>query len=119
MGKGRHVHTVISHTDHTRKIIVHSTAENVAEGHQQKDDGAEFNAENDADDRSDTCNIEQLDEYVFPVGKNDSVHAVRVSDSRSFSVIWTENALHEFSIGKIAPDQDGYADEECNHLNNL
>ena len=104
MRKSGHVHSVISHADHARKIIVHGSAENVAERHEQEDDRSEFNAQNDTDDGTDSRDVQQLDEYIFPVRKDHSIYTVWVSDSWSLSVVGTEYVLHEFSIGEVASD---------------
>ena len=50
------------------------------------------------------------------MGKNYAVNAVGMFCGGSLSVVWPEYAFYEFPVSKIAPDQDGDADKECNHF---
>ena len=92
------------------------TAQHVSDGEQNEHDGAELDAENHADNRADSCDVQQLDKHVFPVREYHAVHAVGVREGRGLAVVGAEHPLHELSVCEVAANQDGNADKECNHL---
>ena len=105
-GKRRNVVAVIAHADHAAEVVVHGTAEDISERKQDEHDGAKLDAENHADHRADACNVQKLNENVFPVRHRDAVNAIRVCECRSLAVIRSEHAFNELAVGEISKDED-------------
>ena len=105
-GECRDVVTVVAHADHAAEVVVHGTAEDVSERKQDEHDGAKLDAKNHADHRANACNVQKLNENVFPVRHRDAVNAIRVCECRSLAVVWSEHAFDELAVGEISKDED-------------
>ena len=105
-GESRNVVAVIAHADHAAEVVVHCAAEDVSERKQDEHDGAKLDAENHANHRADACNVQKLNENVFPVRHRDAVNAIRVCECRSLAVIRSEHAFNELAVGEISKDED-------------
>ena len=95
---------------------MHGTAKHVADRQQDEDDGAELDTENHADYRADACNVQKLDEDVFPVRHGDAVNAIRIFEGGSLAVIGAEDTFNEFSVSKVSADKNRDTNQECNHV---
>ena len=105
-GERRNVVTVVAHADHAAEVVVHCAAEDVSEREQNEHDGTKLDAENHANHRANACNVQKLNENVFPVRHRDAVNAIRVCECRSLAVIRSEHAFNELAVGEISKDED-------------
>ncbi len=105
-GKSRNIVTVVAHADHAAEVVVYCTAEDVSDREQDEHDGAKLDAKNHADHRTDACDVQKLNENVFPVRHGDAVNAVRVCESRGLAVVGAECAFDELAVGEISEDED-------------
>ena len=105
-GKRRNVVAVVAHADHAAEVVVHRTAEHVAEREQYKHDGSELDAENHANHGADTGDVQKLNENVFPVRHGNAVNAVRVCKRWGLAVVGAEYTFNELAVGEISNDED-------------
>ena len=105
-GESRNVVAVIAHANHATEVVVHCAAEDVSERKQDEHNGAKLDAKNHANHRADACNVQKLNENVFPVRHRDAVNAIRVCERGGLAVVWTEHAFNELAVGEISKDED-------------
>ena len=94
----------VSLRQHTGEIVVHTACKDGAEGDPQKDDRAPQSALHGTEDRSQSGDVQQLDQEQLPLGHDDKVHAVIDGHSRSLPVIRGKGAFDYLAVGKIADD---------------
>ena len=85
---------------------MHGTAKHVTDRQQNEDDGAELDAENHANHRTNTCNVQKLDKDVFPVRHRNTVNAIWVFEGGSLAVVGAEDTFNEFSVSEVSADKN-------------
>ena len=113
----RHLGAAVAEADHTGEIVVHSSADYVADGDGDECDGPEQDALNGSDDGAGACDIQQVDEAVLPSPHGNVVHAVLLGISGRLPVIGAEDLFAELAIDGCAYEQDHEADQESCHKN--
>ena len=82
-------------------------------GNDVKYDLTELDPEDHSDHRTDSRNIQQLDQYIFPFRQDHIIHTVTGGDRRSDPVIRSKNFLHQFPIDKVSSHQKNQSAEKC------
>ena len=63
----REVASVVADWDYTCKKIVNRTADDISDWKNEEYYRTEFDTEDNADDRTYTCDIQKLNEHIFPM----------------------------------------------------
>ena len=113
----RHLGAAVAEADHAGEIVVHSSADYVADGDGDECDGPEQDALNGSDDGAGACDIQQVDEAVLPFPHGNVVHAVLLGIGGRLPVIGAEDLFAELAIDGCAYEQDHEADQESCHKN--
>ena len=111
----RHLGAAVAEADHAGEIVVHSSADYVADGDGDECDGPEQDALNGSDDGAGACDIQQVDEAVLPSPHGNVVHAVLLGISGRLPVIGAEDLFAELAIDGCAYEQNHQADEKGCH----
>ena len=114
-----HLGAAVTQADHAGEIVVHSAADDVADGNGQKCDGPEQNALDGPDDGAGTGNVQQVNQAVLPALHGDKVHAVFLGVGGGLAIIRTEHLFTEATVQCGTADQDDQANNECSHKNTL
>ena len=96
---------LVAHGDATHEEIVHCTAEDGAKDNPQVGSGAKLCAHYRAENRTQSGNVEELNHKQLPGRKHDVIYAIGHRDSRSGTVVGTENAANEPPVDKIARNE--------------
>ena len=115
----RHLGAAVTQADHAGEVVVHSAADDVADGNGQKCDGPEQNALDGPDDGAGTGNVQQVNQAVLPALHGDKVHAVFLGVGGGLAIIRTEHLFTEATVQCGTADQDDQANNECSHKNTL
>ena len=94
---------------------MHGAGKDGAKADPQKDHGTPEGALQGTEDGAKACDIQQLNQEELPLGKHHVVNAIVDGDSRSFTVVGSEDVFHQFAIGEITDDQKGQAQKETDH----
>ena len=116
---GGHLGTAVTQADHTREVVVHGAADDITDGDGNKGDGTKEDALDGAKDRAGTCNVQQIDQHILPLGHGHIVHTVLLGIGRSLPVIGTKHLFADRAVDSGTHEQDDKADDECNHTHTL
>ena len=94
----RHLGAAVTQADHAGEVVVHGTADDIADGDSQKCDGPEQNALDGPDDGAGTGNIQQVNQAVFPAAHGNKVHAVFLGVGGGLAIIRTEHLFTEATV---------------------
>ena len=112
---GGHLGAAVTQADHAGEIVVHGAADDVADGDGDERDGPEEDALDRPEDGAGTCDVQQVDEAVFPAPHGDEVHAVLFGVGRRFPVVGSEDLFAELAIDGGAHEQNHETQNECCH----
>ena len=98
---------------------MHGAADDVADGDGDERDGPEQNALDGPEDGACTCDVQQIDEAVFPASHGDVVHAVLLRVGGGLPVVGAEDLFTEFAVQGGSAEKDHEADDKCCHLHTL
>ena len=111
----RHLCAAVARADHTREIVVHRTADDVADRNRKERDGSEQDALNGSHDRACARDVQQVNQTVSPCLHRYIVYAVLLGISGRFALIRLENAFTEIAVQEASANQNNEADEKCDH----
>ncbi len=112
-----HLDTAVTKADHTGEVVMECTADDIADRDGDKCDRTKQNALYRSKDGSGTCDVEQVDEAVFPAGHGYVVNAVLLGVSRGLSVIRSKNLFTELAVKCSAYHEDNETDQKCRQKN--
>ena len=98
---------------------MHGAADDITDGDGNKGDGTKEDALDGAKDRAGTCNVQQIDQHILPLGHGHIVHTVLLGIGRSLPVIGTKHLFADRAVDSGTHEQDDKADDECNHTHTL
>ena len=98
---------------------MHRAADDITDGDGNKGDGAKEDALDGAKDGTGTCDVQQIDQHILPLGHGDIVHAVLFGIGRSLPVIGAKHLFADRAVDGGAHEQDDKADDECCHTHTL
>ena len=111
----RHLCAAVAQADHAREIVVHRTADDVADRDRDERDRSEKDPLDRPQDRTGTGNVEQIDEAVFPAAHRYVVDAILLCVRRRLAIVRTEDVLAELSVDRSAYEKDHEPNDECSH----
>ena len=97
--------TVASLGKHTGKVIMDTTGEDGTTGDPQENNRAPECTLQGTEDRAEAGDVQKLNQEQLPLWHDDVIDAIIDSDGRCFTVIRSEGAVDELTIGKIAGDE--------------
>ena len=115
----RHLGATVTQADHAGEIVVHSTADDVADGDGKERDGPEEDALDGPDDGAGTGDVQQVDQAVLPAFHGDVVHAVLLGISGSLPVVGAEDLFAEPAVNGGAHEQDHKTQDKGCHKHTL
>ena len=95
---------------------MNSSADNIPDGDDKKNNGTEFTPENHSDHRPHPGNIQQLDEHITPVWEDKKVHIIFQCDSGSIPFIRSQDLFNKFPVGKVPYAQNGDSQKKSKHF---
>jgi len=110
-----HLGAAVAEADHAGEIVVHSTADDVADGDGQERDGSKQDALDRPEDRTGTSDIQQVNEAVFPAAHGNKVHAVLFCIGGGLPVVRAKDLFAEPSVQGGTADEDHETNNECCH----
>ena len=110
-----HLGAAVTQADHAGEVVVHSTTDDVADRNGQERDGPEQNALNRPDDGAGTCDVQQVDQAVFPAAHGNVVHTVLFCVGGGLPVVRAKDLFAEPSVQGGAADEDHETNNECSH----
>ena len=114
-----HLGAAVAEADHAGEIVVHSTADDVADGDGQERDGPKQDALDRPEDRTGACDVQQVDEAIFPAAHGNEVNAVLLGVGGRLAVVRTKDLFAEAAVQCSTAQQNNEADDECRHKNTL
>ena len=112
----RHLCPAVAQADHAGEVVVHRTADDIADRDGDKCDGSEEDALDRSEDRAGACDIQQVDQAVLPSSHRNVIYAVFFCVGRRLPVIRSEDVLAELSVKGGADEKDHETNDECNHV---
>ncbi len=100
---------------HAGEIVVDSPGQDGAEGDPQEDHKPPQGVLERAEDRTEPCDVEQLDQKQLPLGHDDIINAVVDADGGSFAVVRTEGVVDDLAVSKVTDHQDRQTNQKRNH----
>lgn len=111
------VGALVAQGHHAAEEVVYGAGEDASDGNDEEGDFAEFDAGDDADDGSHACDVEQLDEEIFPHGQGEEIDAICAGGAGGRASIWREDAFDEASIEKIPEKKKSDTAKKPEHNN--
>ena len=111
----RQIGAAVADGHHARYEVMHRAADDVADRNDQEDHRAELDSENHADDRSDSGDVQKLDQHVFPVWDHDEIDSVAEFFRGRFPVIRFKDSFNETSVGEVTDNQQYDAAKKPEH----
>ena len=111
----RHLGAAVAQADHAGEIVVHRSADDVADRDRDERDRSEKDPLDRPQDRAGTGDVEQIDEAVFPAAHRYVVDAVLLCVRRRLAIVRTEDVLAELSVDRSAYEKDHEPNDECSH----
>ena len=112
---GGHLGAAVTQADHAGEIVVHGAADDVADGNGNERDGPEQDALDGSEDGACACDVQQVDQAVFPTTHGDIIHAVLLGVSGRLPVVGAEDLFAELTIDGSADEKDHQADDKGCH----
>ena len=112
----RQVRPVIADRHHAGQKVMRRARDDAPQRNNQEGEFSEFDADDDADDRPDPGDVQQLNHHVLPFRKHDIVHAVRVADGGNGAVVRPDDAFDQLPVGKITGDQQNDTAQKIQHF---
>ena len=103
----------VAQADHAGDEVVHSAGEDGAEDDPEQGRGAVLGAQDGAEDRAKSGDVEELDEIDLPHGHGHVVHAVGHGlGGRGTAAVDPEDFLRQHAVDGVACDEQDEAEEE-------
>ena len=110
-----HLGTAVTQADHAGEVVVHSTADDIADRNGQECDGPEQDALDRPDDGAGARDVQQVDQAVFPAAHGNEVHAILFRIGGGLPVVRAKDLFAEPSVQGGAADEDHETNNECRH----
>ncbi len=110
-----HLGAAVTQADHAGEVVVHSTADDVADRNGQERDGPEQDALDRPDDGAGACDVQQVDQAVLPAAHGNEVHAILFRIGGGLPVVRAKDLFAEPSVQGGAADEDHETNNECCH----
>ena len=111
----RHLRSAVAQTDHTGKVIVHRSADNVSDRDRDKRDRSEQDALDWSEYRACSRDVQQIDQTVLPPSHRYIVYTVLFRIGRSLPVVRTKYFLAELSVERSSHEKNHETNDKCNH----
>ena len=99
--------SIFTHRHHTGKIIMYTTSKNCSQYDPEVNRWSPECTTQSPKNRSQPCNIEQLDKEYLPGGKRNIIHPIIMKYRRSLAIRRTEYTVNQCAVYHIACNQCG------------
>ena len=110
-----HLTAAVTQADHAGEIVMHRTADDIADGDGDECDGSEQDALYGSENGAGTGNVQKIDEGVFPALHGNVVYAVVFGVSRGLAVVGSEYLFAEFAVKRGSAEKHNETDYKCYH----
>ena len=94
---------------------MNTSSQDCSEYNPQVYGGSPEGTRNGTENRTKTCNVQQLNQEDSPSCHGNEVNSVVNSNSGCGAIIWLENFFYECTVYEVSNDQDCNANQEGNH----